>query len=65
MEGVPAKVAQKVRVLLEDGYVHACPDEEVRKHQPRGTAADNAAADRPFLDVSSLADRWRCRRRFR
>src|SRR5262249_34569956 len=62
MNGVPAKVAQEVAMLLQDEDVHPGPCQQVAQHHPGGTSAGDAAADihsrRPetvaFLHVPNL-----------
>ena len=43
MHGVAAKVAQKIRVLLQNDGLHAGPPQQVTQHHAGGTASRDTA----------------------
>ncbi len=49
MDGVPAEVAEEVRVLLQHEHVDARAREQVTQHHPRRTAPRDAAAHRDLV----------------
>jgi hypothetical protein len=54
VDGVAAKVAQKVRVLLEHDDVDARACQQIPQHHPGGTAAGDAASHAHLAHRSSL-----------
>src|SRR5690242_7282113 len=55
VDGVPAEVAQKVRVFLQDEDLDAGSGQQEPQHDPRRTAACYAAVYRPFLRSHDLS----------
>ena len=49
MDGVPAEVAQKVRLLLQHEHVDTRAREQVAQHHARRTAPRDAAAHRDLV----------------
>jgi len=63
VNGVSAKIVQKIGVLLDDHHAHACPDEQIAQHQASRAAPDNTTVSgedfsRMWLHVGSLSRQY-------
>src|SRR5579872_3096091 len=56
VDGVAAKIAEKVSMFFEDDHVDAHPSQQIAEHDSGGTASDYAAARGEPLHIQNLSN---------